>query len=108
MSVRNAVTRIPNHEHSVSFARIFWSCAGFGLAVGFLELLRLWFQILHDYGDATVGCIERLSGRALHLIGIPRTSETSSPRNPSCCINRRAALARSVESSQFPHSRRPA
>jgi hypothetical protein len=70
MSVRNAVTRIPNHEHSVPFARIFWSCAGFGLAVGFLELLRLWFQILHDYGDATVGCIERLSGRALHLIGI--------------------------------------
>lgn len=38
MSVRNAVTRIPNHEHSVPFARIFWSCAGFGLAVGFLEL----------------------------------------------------------------------
>jgi hypothetical protein len=46
------------------------SCAGFGLALGFLELLRLWFQILHDYGAATVGCIERLSGRAQHLIGI--------------------------------------
>jgi hypothetical protein len=29
-----------------------------------------WFQILHDYGDATVGCVERLSGRAQHLIGI--------------------------------------
>jgi hypothetical protein len=68
MSVRNAVTGLVTR--AILFGRVFWSCAGFGLAVGFLGLLRLWFQILHDYGDATVGCVERLSGRAQHLIGI--------------------------------------
>jgi hypothetical protein len=41
-----------------------------GLPSVFLGLLRLWFQILHDYGDATVGCVEQLSGHAQHLIGI--------------------------------------
>lgn len=67
MSVRNAVTRIPNHEQSVPFARISWSCAGFGLAVGFLELLRLWFQILLRSCD---GWMHRAGVRSDPLTGL--------------------------------------
>src|SRR5271166_3529407 len=57
-------------ESSIYWGGVGGSGTGLGLAVSFWRLLRLIFQILDDDGDATIGCVERLTGRAWHLIGI--------------------------------------
>src|SRR5271165_1590906 len=46
------------------------SGGGLGLAVSLLRIFRLWFQVLHDDGDATIGWVQRFVFLARHLIGI--------------------------------------
>src|SRR5437660_11516712 len=65
-------------------------------------LLLIFVDVLHDEGNPAIRRVLRIVRFAKHLI-----SETSDLgdlvwRTPFCCINRRAALARSTESSQFP------
>src|SRR5580704_16223095 len=69
MSVRNAVTDL-NCDGSVLLGRGRSRRAGLGLAVVFLDVFRFLFEVLHDYGDSTIRCVERLSGGAQHLIGV--------------------------------------
>src|SRR5580658_9459883 len=90
MSVGYAVTVLVASDQSIFFGSSWNGRADFGLAIIFLWLfflllfflrlffLRLFFlrffrflfQILHDHGNATIGCVEWCSGRAQHLIGI--------------------------------------
>jgi hypothetical protein len=58
------------NQQSVLFGRAWRRWADLGLGVSFPRLFRLEFQILHDYGNATIGCIERLSGYPQQLIGV--------------------------------------
>src|ERR1700685_1322743 len=70
MSVRNAVTGVVKSDRSILFGNTRSRRGGFRLAIIFLWLFRYLFKILHDYGNATIGCVEGCTGRAQHLIGV--------------------------------------
>src|SRR5579863_3091065 len=72
MSVRNAVTGSSDSDQSILFGNNRSGRVGLGLVVIFifLQLFRLLFKILHNYGNASIGCVEGRTGSAQHLIGV--------------------------------------
>ena len=70
---------------------------------GLVVVIFILDNVLHDERDAPVRRVERIVSLAQPLIG--KTADLRSPGRSGfhySCIRRRAALARSLESSQFP------